>query len=121
MPLALREQMEREADDYIVGWTLGIWDHARRGELIAEELKQPIGWYFLSFTTDHKFAGAAIVRGHGTLTAYQRAYSLGLMGVVGAVKYTTLTKADMRRIPVALRNRLLSEKGVRAARLDGKA
>src|ERR1700678_538527 len=51
---------------------------ARRALLIAEERQHKARWIYLSFATGYEFLGAAIVRGHGFLTAIQRDSDLTL-------------------------------------------
>jgi hypothetical protein len=85
---------------------------------LAEERRHSPCWFFLSFAGPDRFLGACIVRAHGIRTATDRAAALGI-APGGEVMATRLNRKDMRRIPAALRNRLLSEAEVRQ-HLDGK-
>ena len=51
---------------------------ARRAVLITEERQHKARWFYLSFATGYEFLGAAIVRGHGFLTAIQAASDLNI-------------------------------------------
>jgi hypothetical protein len=90
----------------------------KRARLIADERRHSPRWFFLSFANEHQFLGAAIVRAHGLITAVERASSLGIMPG-GDVEHTAILRKDIYRVPLTLRNRLLSEAEVRAE-LDGK-
>jgi hypothetical protein len=180
VPEAVRAAEDLAMQDYIVGWTLGLWDHinnfdaapdrqpskrgrakassprdpsnqislketkypsgyftpgqcalldmpnpygytlgermlrakgARRAVLIAEERQQKARWFYLSFATGYAFLGAAIVRGHGFLTAIQAASDLNI-NPGGEVMDRPLNWRHMKRIPTDLRNRLLSKEEV---------
>ena len=184
VPEAVRAAEDLAMQDYIVGWTLGLWDHinksdasadrqragrarakaspsrdqpnqislketkypaayftpgqcalldmpnphgynlgermrrakgARRALLIAEERQHKARWFYLSFATGYAFLGAAIVRGHGFLTAIQAASDLNI-NPGGEVMDRPLNWRHMKR-PADLRNRLLSKKEV-DTRLD---
>jgi len=91
----------------------------KRARLIAEERKHTVRWFYLSFATDTAFLGSAIVRAHGIETAKQRASELNA-NPGGEVMCVALTRKNMKRIPVDIRNRLLNEQGVRV-RLEGKS
>ena len=80
---------------------------ARRALMIAEERQHKARWFYLSFATGYAFLGAAIVRGHGFLTAIQRASDLNI-NPGGGVMDRPLNWRHMKRIPADLRNRLLS-------------
>jgi hypothetical protein len=84
---------------------------ARRALLIAEERQHKARWIYLSFATGYEFLGAAIVRGHGFLTAIQRASDLNI-NPGGGVMSRALNWRHMKRIPADLRNRLLSKEEV---------
>jgi hypothetical protein len=176
VPEAVRAAEDLAMQDYIVGWTLGLWDHinksdaaagrqragrnrarpsssgdqpnqismretkypsgyltpgqcalldmpnphgytlgermrrakgARRALLIAEERQQKACWFYLGFAIGCAFLGAAIVRGHGFLTAIQRASDLNI-SPGGSVMHRPLNWRHMKRIPADLRDRLLS-------------
>jgi hypothetical protein len=180
VPEAVRAAEDLAMQDYIVGWTLGLWDHinnfdgatdrqragragakaspardrpnqislketkypsayftpgqcalldmpnphgytlgermlrakgARRALLIAEERQHKARRIYLSFATGYEFLGAAIVRGHGFLTAIQRASDLNI-NPGGGVMDRPLNWRHMKRIPANLRNRLLSKEEV---------
>jgi hypothetical protein len=81
---------------------------ARRALLIAEERQQKARWFYLSFATGYAFLGAAIVRGHGFLTAIQCASDLNI-NPDGGVMHRPLNWRHMKRIPADFRNRLLKE------------
>jgi hypothetical protein len=89
-----------------------------RARLLAEEGKQSLGWFYLSFATDHRFLGASIVWAHGILTAVERASHLGI-NPGGEVLCCPIPRKHLRRVPEDLRHRLLSEAEVRK-RLAGK-
>ena len=89
---------------------------ARRALLIAEERQQKARWFYLSFATSYEFLGAAIVRGHGFLTAIQCASDLNIHPG-GGVMHRRLNWRHMKRIPADLRNRLLTKEEV-DTRLD---
>jgi hypothetical protein len=84
---------------------------ARRALLIAEERQHKACWIYLSFATGYAFLGGAIVRGHGFLTAIQRASDLNI-NPGGEVMHRPLNWRHMKRIPTDLRNRLLSKEEV---------
>jgi hypothetical protein len=54
---------------YTLGERMRRAKGARRTVLIAEERQHKARWIYLSFATGYEFLGAAIVRGHGFLTA----------------------------------------------------
>jgi hypothetical protein len=185
VPEAVRAAEDLAMQDYIVGWTLGLWDQisnfdaatgrrrvgrarakaspsrdqrnqislkeakypaayftpgqcalldmpnphgynlgermrrakgACRAVLIAEERQQKARWFYLSFATGYAFLGAAIVRGHGFLTAIQAASDLNI-NPGGEVMDRPLNWRHMKSIPADLRNRLLSKEEV-DTRLD---
>jgi hypothetical protein len=84
---------------------------ARRALLIAEERQHKARRFYLSFATGHAFLGAAIVRGHGFLTAIQRASDLNI-NPGGGVMHRPLNWRYMKRIPADLRDRLPSGEDV---------
>src|SRR5580704_10603920 len=94
------------------GYTLGERMRRAKGArlalLIAEERQHKARWFYLSFATGYEFLGAAIVRGHGFLTAIQRASDLNI-SPGGGVMDRPLNWRHMKRIPPDLRNRLLSK------------
>jgi len=51
---------------------------ARRALLIAEERQQKARWFYLSFAIGYEFLGAAMIQGHGFLTAIQCASDLNI-------------------------------------------
>ena len=89
---------------------------ARRAVLITEERQHKARWFYLSFATGYEYLGAAIVRGHGFLTAIQRASDLNI-NPGGGVMHRPLNWRHMKRIPADLRDRLLSAEEVET-RLD---
>ena len=91
----------------------------RRARLIADERQLSLGWFYLSYASDHKFLGAAIVWAHGFLTAVQSASKLGI-DPGGEVMCCPVPRQHLRRIPANLRDRLLSEAEVRK-HLNGTA
>ena len=97
------------------GYTLGERMRRAKGArcalLIAEERQHKARWFYLSFATGYEFLGAAIVRGHGFLTSIQRASDLNI-NPGGEVMDRPLNWRHMKRIPVDLRNRLLSREEV---------
>lgn len=50
--------------------------HNRMRAIIAEEQRQPLVWWWLSFAGEEGFRGACIVRARGFLGAVQRAHAL---------------------------------------------
>jgi hypothetical protein len=76
--------------------------------------QQKSRWIYLSFATGFAFLGAAIVRGHGFLTAIQRASDLNI-NPGGGVMSRALNWRHMKRIPANLRDRLLSGEDVAGA------
>jgi hypothetical protein len=80
---------------------------ARRREILSEESKQPLCWWYLSFADD-EFLGACVVEGRGILSAVEQAHALGINpgGQVLAVK---VHRDDEGRLPT---NRLLSREEV---------
>ena len=97
------------------GYTLGERMRRAKGArlalLIAEERQHKARWFYLSFATGYEFLGAAIVRGHGFLTAIQHASDLNI-NPAGGVMHRPLNWRHMKRIPADLRNRLLSKEEV---------
>jgi hypothetical protein len=71
---------------------------ACRAVLIAEERQQKARWFYLSFATGYAFLGAAIVRGHGFLTAIQAASDLNI-NPGGEVMDRPLNWRHMKSIP----------------------
>jgi hypothetical protein len=51
--------------------------HARVAELLAEESREPMRWWYLSFADD-VFLGAAVVEARGMTGAVMRAHALGI-------------------------------------------
>jgi hypothetical protein len=86
--------------------------------LVAEESRQSLGWFYLSFATGYEFRGAIIVWAHGILTAVQRAGELGI-DPGGEVLCCPVPRRHLRRVPHEMRHRLLSEAELRGI-LDGK-
>jgi hypothetical protein len=52
--------------------------HAKIAAMLAEEAKQPVQWWYLSFVKDEKFAGACVVQARGVASALQRSHALGI-------------------------------------------
>jgi len=96
---------------YTLGERMRRAKGARRALLIAEERQHRARWFYLSFATGYEFLGAAIVRGHGFLTAIQRASDLNINSG-GEVMDRPLNWRHMKRIPADLRNRLLRKEEV---------
>ena len=96
---------------YTLGERMRRAKGSRRAVLIAEERQHKARWFYLSFATGYAFLGAAIVRGHGFLTAIQRASDLNI-NPGGGVMHRPLNWRHMKRIPADLRNRLLSKEEV---------
>ena len=96
---------------YTLGERMRRAKGARRALLITEERQRKARWIYLSYATGYEFLGAAIVRGHGFLTAIQRASDLNI-NPGGGVMHRPLDWRHMKRIPADLRNRLLSKEEV---------
>jgi len=86
--------------------------------MVAQERRQSLGWFYLSFANGYEFRGATIIWAHGILTAVQRASELGI-DPGGQVLCCPIPRKHLRRVPDHLRHRLLSEAEVREM-LDGK-
>jgi hypothetical protein len=95
-----------------------VRNKGKSAKLLAAERTQPRAWFFLSFASETAFLGGVIVAAHGILTATERATELGIHPGGDAMCWPVGRKY-LHRIPVGLRNRLLTEAEVRE-RLGGK-
>ncbi|MGD0669932.1 MAG: hypothetical protein ABSB23_20520 [Bryobacteraceae bacterium] len=81
-------------------------------------MKRPQPWCFLSFATDTEFRGGAVVQGHDLPSAQRRARKLNIKPG-GECHCTPIEPKDEHRVPLDMRERLLSEREIRE-RLEGK-
>jgi len=86
--------------------------------LMAQEGRQALGWFYLSFANERRFLGAVIVWAHGILTAIESAAAMGI-DPGGEVLCYAIARQQIGRVPADLRNRLLTEAEVRR-RLSGR-
>ena|ERR1700688_3762477 len=89
---------------------------ARLQSLLAEEFREPLSWWYLSFAEPGRFLGAVIVQAHGPTSAIQNAHSLGI-NPGGQVMSLGIGIADGRveaLVPEEMRNRLLTRDEVEA-------
>jgi hypothetical protein len=96
----------------------------RNPNRLTAELAQPRHWFYLSFANDSEFLGGVIVEAHGVVTATQRADQLGISPPDYLRKKATvlswkLEGENLRKVPLDLRNKLISEQEL-MERLDGK-
>ncbi len=85
-----------------------------RAALLAEEAAGAQHWYYLSFASDTAFLGGAFIRSAGPTSALLRAAQLGLIPDKAEAETTEMDEEEIARIPVELRECLLSESCVRA-------
>jgi len=86
----------------------------------AEKRLPSACWFYISFSGDSAFLGAAFVRARGKNAALQRSKDLDIHPgrAVADVLCLPIPRKDLWRVPVEMRNRILSESEVR--KLGGK-
>lgn len=82
--------------------------HERVEKLLAEEAKQPLGWWYLSFAEPGKFLGAAFIQARGMTLAIRRAHSLGI-NPGGEVAAWLIPPEEAHKIPRDQKHRLLAK------------
>ena len=87
----------------------------RLARIIAEEHTHSPRWFYISFSGDTDFLGAAFVRAHGVQTAIQRTRDLDIYPClhVEDVLCLPILRKDLNRVPAKMRNRLQDETEVR--------
>lgn len=91
----------------------------RAAELLREERKQPVSWWYLSFA-DQVFHGAVIIAAHGLTDAVRTCHALNI-NPGGQVLGAPLPPEILAQVPQADRERLLTREDVTRIWADAKS
>ncbi len=83
--------------------------------MLAEEAKQPLGGYYLSFAEPGKFLGGVYLEAHGPTSALRLTHELGINPGGEVMTYSVPLELMRQKIPVDMRNRLLTKQEVESA------
>jgi len=100
------EQLRRKVSE-IVEPGSPAWK-ARRAQILTDELRQPLRWFWLSFADDEQFLGGALIEAHGPMHAMEQSHKLGISpGGECVIAVGDLPPSAV--LPDSAKNRLLSE------------
>jgi len=84
---------------------------ARRAQILTDELREPLRWFYLSFGDQERFFGGAFIEAHGPMHAMEQSHCRIFPGecdiAVGAVPPNIV-------LPESAKNRLLTREEIEA-------
>lgn len=81
---------------------------ARRAQILTDESRQPLRWWYLSYADDEEFRGGAILEAHGEIHAIELAQRLNL-SPGGQVAVWEVPAEVVVTLPAEAKGRLLSK------------